>query len=78
MSKFDLGKVVATRSVSELMQNDTDFHVFVFQCLSRHCTGDWGDVCEEDAESNTDAIDNDFRIFSVYKYNNNVKIWIIT
>ena len=45
--------------------------------LARHHSGDWGDVCEEDWESNEEALLMQLRIMSSYKFTND-KIWIIT
>ena len=45
--------------------------------IDRHVTGDWGDVCREDAKENELSLKEGFRIFSVYK-TSFCKIWIIT
>ncbi len=36
------------------------------ELLDRHCRGDWGDCCEEDAESNDQAVELGGRLLSVY------------
>lgn len=46
--------------------------------LGRHVTGDWGDVCDEDAAENEFSVVKGFRIFSVYKIAEGVTIWVIT
>lgn len=77
MSKalFNLGQTLATPGALEAIQaagdNPADY-------LSRHVTGDWGDVCEEDAEENNLSVKNDLRIFSVYHLSDGTKIWVIT
>jgi hypothetical protein len=49
----------------------------LLQLLYRHQTGDWGDLEDEDKESNEEALINDTRIFSSYSIAED-KIWIIT
>ena len=46
--------------------------------INRHVTGDWGDVCDEDAMENDLSAENGFRIFSVYCLEDGTKIWVIT
>lgn len=74
---FNLGKLVATRGVAYEMQQDSNFEKFVRKSFSRHASGDWGDICEEDKASNDYALEHGERIFSAYE-NENTKIWIIT
>lgn len=79
--KFELGQVIATRGVHQLMNEDGDFYAFVMCSLGRHATGDWGDLDPEDAKLNDTALaSGEDRIFSVYKREgiHDGKIWIIT
>lgn len=80
--KFELGRTVVTRGVHQLMNEDGDFYTFVMcSLLSRHATGDWGDLDPEDAKLNDTALaSGEDRIFSVYKRDGipDGKIWIIT
>ena len=79
--KFELGKLVVTRGVHDLMEVDEHFMSFVQMSLSRHMSCDWGDLCESDAKQNEEALKNsDARLFSAYKYDHvpDGKIWIIT
>lgn len=46
--------------------------------LLKHSLGNWGDVCEEDAAANNEALKNGDRILSSYRAENGEKIWIIT
>ena len=50
---FEIGQVVATRAVWELMDEYMEFNDFVSGCLSRYILYDWGDTCEEDWEATT-------------------------
>ena len=71
--KFSLGKVVATRGIHELLDCSA---TSVF--LTRHVSGDWGDLCEEDKALNAAALlSGQDRIFSSYSTPLG-KIWIIT
>jgi hypothetical protein len=74
---FCVGQVVATRGVAYEMEKDKEFERFVRKSFSRHATGDWGDMCEEDKAYNDEALANGGRLFSAYK-NGDTKIWIIT
>jgi hypothetical protein len=73
-----VGQVVATRGVAYDMEEDKEFERFVRKSFSRHASGDWGDLCEEDKAHNDYAIENGERVFSSYNYNEGTKIWIIT
>jgi hypothetical protein len=61
---FDLGQVVATpgalAALEKAGQNAMDF-------LSRHVTGDWGELCEDDRKENALSVKRGFRILSNYK-----------
>ena len=45
--------------------------------LARHATGDWGQVCPEDAAENELSLREGFRILSDYPVADE-KVWIIT
>ena len=77
MSKalFSLGQVVATPGALAALQ-DAVQHPFVF--LSRHVSGDWGNLVAEDREENQRALEHGNRIFSSYLTAKNTKIWVIT
>lgn len=79
--KFKLGKTVITPGVIEALSKSNQLpDIF----LIRHVLGDWGGLCEEDAQLNNEAIahegdvDRQMRVMSVYKTNNHETIWIIT
>ena len=44
----------------------------------RHQGGDWGDVCEDDAEANELALKDNSRLLSVYHTARMVKLYVIT
>lgn len=81
---FEIGRVVATRAVWELMNENTEFNTFVSGCLSRYILYDWGDTCDEDWETNNQAVLNGERVLAVYNIPEDMesyaeeKFWIIT
>jgi len=77
-AKFDSGKVVVTRGVNHFMADDEKFAAFVFESLRRHLSGDWGELCNEDKESNEGALLDGDRLFSAYTSPGLPPIWIIT
>ena len=77
MKIIKIGELVVTRGVAYEMQENSDFEDFVRKSFSRHASGDWGYISEEDKASNDYALDHGERLFSAYK-NGDTKIWIIT
>jgi hypothetical protein len=81
---FEIGQVVATRAVWELMDEYEEFNDFVSGCLSRYILYDWGDTCEEDWETNNKAAFNGERVLAVYNIPETIEsrleehLWIIT
>lgn len=76
--KFELGQTVATRGVFELCKTNPNFKAFVEKSFTRHCNGDWGDLCEEDKNENESALKNGERLLSKYDFNGGTSIYIIT
>ena len=72
---FELGKVVATPGALELLERHS---MTPMQLLHRHCTGDFGNLCEEDKEANNEAIWNGTRILSSYQISESDRLWVIT
>ena len=72
---FDLGQLVATpgalAALKKSGQNPLDF-------LSRHITGDWGEIPEEDRKENLFSLEKGFRILSSYTTNAGDRLWVIT
>lgn len=73
--KFPLGQIVTTPGALDAFettgQTPTEF-------IHRHVSGDWGDLCDEDKQTNEEALSNGGRIFSAYHLNDGTKIWVIT
>jgi len=73
--KFDLGRVVATPGALALMEQ---YNVSPQVFLTRHVSGDWGDMDAEDKAHNDAALaSGEERIFSAYIVGSE-KIWVIT
>jgi len=46
--------------------------------LARHAAGDWGDLDDEDKQSNNAALQTGARLLSAYVLPDGERIWIIT
>ena len=46
--------------------------------MHRHHCGDWGDLGDEDKQSNEEALEDGFRILSCYQVGGGNRIYIIT
>jgi hypothetical protein len=72
---FDLGQLVATRgalaALEKTGQNAMEF-------LSRHVTGDWGEIPEEDKTENQFSLDKGLRLMSSYRTTAGDRVWVIT
>ena len=77
---FQPGQIVETREIFDRCQADTVFAEFVGRGLPMHLNGNWGDVCDEDWESNQQALRCGDRMLSAYYMDDSrtEKIWIIT
>ncbi len=73
--RFALGQTVATRGALEAM---TAAGENPSRCISRHVSGDWGDICDEDRQLNDQAVVEGARILSAYTLRNGIRIWVIT
>lgn len=76
---FDLGDVVMTQGIAELARvNGDKFSAVVQSCFRRYIQKDWGELCQEDKESNDRAFrKGDERILASYETEFG-RIWIIT
>jgi hypothetical protein len=73
---FPLGQTVSTPgAIQALMEEGSG----TSDLLSRHVSGDWGDLSEGDKEENEVSLTEGFRIFSAYILpRTKVKVWVIT
>ncbi len=73
--RFSLGQVVATPGALGALERTGEVPSAY---LSRHVTGDWGDLNEGDKSLNDEAVLHDGRILSAYHLKDGTKIYIIT
>lgn len=72
---FSLGQIVATPGALAQM---SEAQVAPSVLLDRHVHGDFGDLCNEDAELNLSAINDGSRILSSYRLATGHQVWVIT
>jgi len=73
--KFSLGRILATPgALDELEQSGQAPATF----LTRHVSGDWGDLSDEDKALNDQAVADGGRVLSSYVTKTGDKIWVIT
>jgi hypothetical protein len=65
-----------TNSVQTELANDSTINLF--NIINRHHHCDWGDLCHEDEQANVEALKTGARLFSSYKLNPNLTLWVIT
>lgn len=70
-----LGQVLITPGALELLKS---LQLTPLRFVLRHMAGDWGDVCEEDRQTNVEALMHDARVMSVYVLGPTLRLWIIT
>jgi hypothetical protein len=73
--KFSLGRLVATPGALEALR---DAGQEAGEFLARHVTGDWGDLDQEDCQTNDASLINGSRLLSAYVTKKGEKIWVIT
>lgn len=76
---FNMGQIVVTCSINEYMSADRKFATEINLCLRRFAVKDWGDMDEEDKQTNEDALQypDDLYLLGAYQTSKG-KIWIIT
>ena len=79
-TKFPLGRTVITCGVAQaLAERDQAYQEWIVQSLKRHAQADWGEMGDEDKQTNDEALKSGkARLFSAYEKDGFGKIWIIT
>ena len=73
-----LGDLYFTRGIKELVDEETITKDELLHCIHRHIRCDYGDMCEEDVQTNNQMLDMNYgRIMSEYRVND-IRIWLIT
>lgn len=77
-ARFPLGRLAATPAVLALLEQH---HVSLFDLLARHASGNWGDVCAEDAHTNDQALIHGGRLLSSYSLvpgDADSRVWLLS
>lgn len=76
---FNMGKIVVTHGINEAMKGNSQFAAEVNLSLRRYVVKDWGNLDEEDKQTNEDALQypDDLYLLAAYETCKG-KIWIIT
>lgn len=76
---FNIGQVVVTHGINNIMTQNERFALEVALCLRRYCIKDWGKLSEEDIQTNEEALKYPEDLYLLGSYQTSVgKIWIIT
>ena len=75
---INLGRLLMTRGVNDLVAEDEAFAKFVTSSLTRHRSGDWGNLTDEDKQENELSLKAGYRLLSAFEAKGLPKIWIIT
>lgn len=77
---FETGGIFSSAGVNESCCIIAGFWSFVCDCVTKHASGDWGDLCEDDKKLNDEAVQHGGRILSAYNHplDPDLKIYIIT
>jgi hypothetical protein len=70
--RVPLGELVITANASVRLSTEE-----VLAAVRRHASGDWGDLCPEDAMANNEALHQGGRLLSAYG-DGQYRFWIIT
>ncbi len=73
--RFSLGQVVATPGALESLQESEQSPL---ELITRHVTGDWGELGKEDKQENERSVEKGYRILSAYRLKSGEKVWVIT
>ena len=70
-----LGQIVATPGALEALKSSRQTPA---EFLTRHATGDWGDLSADEMAENEFSIKNGFRLLSSYLTASGQRLWVIT
>jgi hypothetical protein len=75
VNRFNPGQLVATPGALAALEASGES---LLGYLTRHLSGDWGDVNAEDAHENELSLERGWRLLSAYTLKSGTKIWVIT
>ena len=73
--RFKMGSLVATSGALEVLEKAG---VPIWSLVSRHVSGDFGEVDEHDRQANEDAITSGERVLSAYTVGTGDRLWVLT
>jgi len=73
---FPLGSIYLTQGAAEVFR--TRQVPLIGDILSRHVSGDWGDLDADDKALNDAAVRDGGRILSAYSLADDIRVWVIT
>lgn len=74
---MQLGKLFMTCGIAAAIKENPMFGVEVQKAFIRYLAHDWGDLCQEDIDLNTEALKVGERILASYKTSKG-KVYVIT
>ena len=75
MPTFTLGRCIVTPGALAALQATGEAAATY---LARHASGDWGDLPDQDVQTNVDAVLHGGRLMSAYHLGDGTAIWVIT
>jgi len=75
---INMGRLLMTRGVNDQVAEDEAFSKFIMNSLTRHRSGDWGNLTDEAKQENELSLKEGYRLLSAYESEGLPKIWIIT
>ena len=74
-----MGQIVVTKGIDNTMRENRKFAIEVNLCLQRYAVKDWGNLSDEDKQTNKDALQYPDDLYLLAAYQTSAgKIWIIT
>ena len=73
MPRFDLGKLVMTSGIQNIINEKPSYQYELVNYLNRYLNEDWGDLCDNDKQMNEDAIKNKKLVIAEYTFENGKK-----
>lgn len=64
---FETGSIYLSRLVNAAVLRDEKTASDINSALEKYCSGDWGDLCQEDKEANDRATAENERLLARYK-----------
>lgn len=77
LETHQIGMTEALHNELSEVRTESEIQGLVARMLSRHASGDWGEVCAQDADTNNEALKYGNRIVSAYTIER-IKVWVIT